>query len=144
MRPLRLPRLQPDNFTGTWKLDPAQCSFGPVSGPESRVDTIEHNEPVIKVKSVQKGTMQGDVDYSYSLTTDGKPSTMNFQGTDATNTAYWTQDILDVDTDTTFQGTALTIKSLWSLSQDGNPFTVNAHFASSLGELDQKLVFIKQ
>lgn len=132
------------NFTGTWKLDPAQCSFGSVPGPESRVDIIDHKDSVIKVSTVQKGTMQGDVDYSYSLTTDGKPSTMNFQGTDATNTAYWTQDMLEVDTDTTFQGTELTIKSLWSLSEDGKTLTVNTHFASSLGELDQKLVFVKQ
>ncbi len=48
--------------------------------------------------------MQSDVEYSFTLATDGKPSTMNFQGTDATNTAYWTQDVLTVDTDTTFQG----------------------------------------
>jgi len=132
------------NFTGTWKLDPAQSSFGPVPGPESRVDTIEHTDPTIKIRSVQKGTMQGDVDYSFTMTTDGKPSTMNFQGTDATNTAYWAQDILTVDTDTTFQGTPLAIKSLWSLSEDGKTLTVNTHFASSLGELDQKLVFAKQ
>ncbi len=137
------PAAQP-NFTGTWKLDPAQSSFGPVPGPESRVDTIEHSNPAIKIRSVQKGTMQGDLDYSFSLTTDGKPSTMNFQGTDATNTAYWAQDILTIDTDTTFQGTELTIKSLWSLSEDGKTLTVNSHFASSLGELDQKLVFAKQ
>jgi len=132
------------NFTGTWKLDPAQSDFGAVPGPESRVDAIEHTDPSIKIRSVQKGTMQGDLDYSFTLTTDGKPSTMNFQGTDATNTAYWTNDMLTVDTDTTFQGADLTIKSLWSLSQDGKTLTVNSHFASAMGELDQKLVFVKQ
>lgn len=132
------------NFTGIWKLDPAQSSFGPVPGPESRVDTIEHTEPTIKIKSVQKGTMQGDLDYSFTLTTDGKPSTINFLGTDATNTAYWAQDILTVDTSTTFQGADLTIKGLWSLSEDGKTMTVNSHFASAMGELDQKLVFVKQ
>jgi hypothetical protein len=63
---------------------------------------------------------------------------MNFQGTDATNTSYWTQDILTVDPDITFQNTTLAIKSLWSLSEDGKTLTVNTHFTSSLGELDQK------
>jgi len=132
------------NFTGTWKLESAQSDFGPLPGPASRIDTIEHNDPAIKVNSVQKGTAQGDIDYAFSVTTDGKPSTMNFQGTDATNTAYWAGDILTIDTSTSYQGTDLAIKSLWSLAKDGKILTVNSHYASSLGELDQKLVFVKQ
>ena len=132
------------NFTGTWKLDLAQSNFGPLPGPESRIDTIEDVEPTIKVSSAQKGTAQGDLDYSFSMTTDGKPSTMNFQGTDATNTAYWAADILTVDTNTKFQGYDVVLKSLWSLSRDGKTMTVNTHAASALGELDQTLVFVKQ
>ena len=132
------------DFTGTWRLDLAQSSFGPVPGPESRTDTIEHTGPTIKIHSVQKGTTQGDLDYSFTLTTDGKPSTMNFQGTEAVNTADWRADILTIDTATMYQGSDLTIKSMWTLSENGKTLTVNSHYASALGELDQKLAFVKQ
>jgi hypothetical protein len=36
------------------------------------------------------------------------------------------------------------MKDKWTLSPDGKALTINRHFASSMGELDQKIVLEKQ
>ena len=43
------------NFSGTWKLNVSKSDFGPLPGPDSRTDVIEHNDPVLKVNTAAEG-----------------------------------------------------------------------------------------
>ncbi len=43
------------NYSGTWKLNAAKSDFGPIPGPDSRTDVIEHNDPALKVSTSQDG-----------------------------------------------------------------------------------------
>jgi len=60
------------------------------------------------------------------------------------STLSWQGKSLVVDTKLKIQGNDVTIKSVWTLSDDGKTLTQNAHLGSPMGETDQKLVFEKQ
>ena len=62
------------DYSGKWKLNVAKSDFGVLPGFDSRVDVIDHKEPVIKADTSADGP-QGKQDYSMTITTDGKEAT---------------------------------------------------------------------
>jgi hypothetical protein len=131
------------NLSGTWTLNVSKSEFGPMGGPSSRTDVIEHNDPALKDTVTQEGP-QGNQTLAISYTTDGKEAT-NQQGPMAvTSTLGWQGSDLVVNSKTSVQGTDVTLKSVWTLSADGKTLTQNTHItANGLGEFDQKMVFEK-
>jgi len=107
------------NFSGTWKLNLAKSDFGPLPAPDSRTDVIDHNDPTMKINTSQSGG-QGDMTATLTYTTDGKEAKLMFNDAE------------------------VTIKSVWTLSEDGKTLTQDSHITSPMGELDQKQVFEKQ
>jgi hypothetical protein len=132
------------NFSGTWTLNVTKSDFGPLPPSSSRVDVIDHSDPSLKIHTVDDGA-QGKLDYTLSMATDGKEVTNNAGGgTEVKNTAAWEGAGLVVGTKLNFQGTDVTIRSVWTLSADGKTLTQAAHLvAGALGETDQTLVFEK-
>ncbi len=61
---------KPD-LTGTWKLNPAKSDFGFGPQPRSRIDTIEHKEPHLRI-STHLLDENGESTTIRDMTTDGK------------------------------------------------------------------------
>lgn len=131
------------NLSGTWKLNVAKSDFGPIPGPTSQTDTIEHNDPLFKVHTVQSGGPQGDQDMTLSFTTDGKEVTNSIQGNDIKTITLWEGGNLTATSKLKIQDQDIGIKGVYVLSPDGKTLTENVHFTSPMGEGDQKLVFDK-
>jgi len=131
------------NFSGTWKLNTAKSDFGVLPGPDSRTDKIEQTESAIK-ENVDSQGPQGNQVYTLTYTPDGKEGTNTPGGLEIKNTAKWDGPSLVIDSKLKFQDQDVTIKSTWTLSEDGKTFTMNSHLASAMGETDQKFVFDKQ
>ena len=113
-------------------------------GPESRTDTIEHNDPALKMATKEEGA-QGKRDYVLNLTTDGKENTNTpGPGVELKSTSNWEGNALVTTTKLKFQDNDVTIKNTTTLSDDGKTLTINSHLASPMGETDQKFIFEKQ
>jgi hypothetical protein len=131
------------NFSGTWKLNAAKSDFGPMPPPDSRTDTVDHKDPVIK-ESVAMSTGQGDMSWDLAYTTDGKESKGSIMGSDITTTAHWEGTTLIVDSKANFGGSDMTLHGTVVLSDDGKTLTRAVHISGPMGEGDQKLIFEKQ
>ena len=131
------------NFSGTWKLNVAKSDFGVLPPSNGRTDIIDHQDPNLK-DTVSDDGAQGQQNYTLSMTTDGKEATNTPGGLEMKNVATWTASSLLVNTKLQFQGSDVTIKTVWTLSDDGKTLTESAHFESQMGETDQKLIFEKQ
>ena len=133
------------NLTGTWKLNIAKSDFGQGQAPASQVDTIEDNEPSVKIVEDQKGGFMGDMNITSSLSTDGTPTTSpGMGGAQVTSTSHWEGGSLVVNSKTSFQGSDVTIKDTFTPSEDGKTLKEVAHIESSMGNFDTTSVFDKQ
>ncbi len=131
------------NFSGSWKLNTAKSDFGMMPPPSSMTQTIKHEDPNLEVASKQVRD-EGEFEATSKYTTDGKESTNEMRGMQMKSTAKWDGDALVMNTKGKFGDNDVTIDSKWTLSADGKTLTVSQHFASSMGEMDMKLVFDKQ
>jgi hypothetical protein len=131
------------NFTGVWKLNTAKSDFGPIPGPESETDTIDHNDPNLKLGVDQQGT-QGKRKYELAILINGKEETHKIGENEVKTTSQWEGNALIVLTKLMFQDNEVLVKAAYTLSPDGKTVTNNTHFSSPMGEADQKLIFEKQ
>ena len=131
------------NFTGTWKLNVSKSDFGPLPGPTSRTDVIEHSDPALKVSSAVENA-QGKQSNTSTYTTDGKEIVNKMGPREIKSTVTWEADKLVVNSKFSFNDNDVTVKSVWTLSADGKTLTQNAHLAAQMGEADQTMVFEKQ
>jgi hypothetical protein len=133
------------NLSGTWKLNSEKSNFGQMPGPASQVDTIEHNEPNVKIVEDQKGGMMGDLNITTNLRTDGTETTSKGMGdAEVKSTTHWEGSTLVVNSKTNFQGGDVTIKDSYSLSPDGKTLTETTHVESGMGNFDSTSVYDKQ
>jgi len=132
------------NLSGSWKLNAAKSNFGAMGPPDSGMETIADNEPSVKVTVDQKGGMMGDVNYTESISTDGKETTWaGMGGAEVKGAGHWDGSKLVVSAKTSFQGSDVTIKDTYTLSEDGKTLTVASHAETSMGNFDSTAVFDK-
>jgi hypothetical protein len=131
------------NYSGTWKLNVAKSDFGPIPGPDSRTDVIDHKDSVLKVSTAQDSA-QGKQEYTLNLTTDGKEMTNNPGGLEVKSIGGWEGSNLVMNVKLKFQDNDVAAKTTWLLSDDGKTLTQNQHLTTAMGELDQKMVFERQ
>lgn len=131
------------NFSGTWKLNVVKSDFGVLPPSNGRTDIIDHQDPNLK-DTVSDDGAQGQQNYTLSMTTDGKEATNTPGGLEMKSVATWSASSLSVNNKLQFQGSDVTIKTIWTLSDDGKTLTESAHLESQMGETDQKLIFEKQ
>lgn len=134
---------QKPNFTGTWKLNVAKSDFGPLPGPTSQTAVVQHSDPALTM-NVSSETDQGKQQNTANYTTDGKEVTNKRGPTEVKSTAVWEGNNLVINSKLQFNGNDVTVKSVWSLSEDGSTLTQNVHLTSPMGEADQKMIFDKQ
>ncbi len=134
---------QKPNVTGTWKLNVAKSDFGALPGPESRTDVITHKDPALS-NSVSVVGAQGKQEYTLNYTTDGKEALNKIGERELRSTLKWVGNDLAVSVKTTYNGADVTAEGTWVLAPDGKTLTISVHYASAMGETDQKLIFEKQ
>lgn len=133
---------KPD-FNGTWKLNVSKSDFGPLGGPDTRTDVISHKEPMITDQVSAEG-QQGKAEYTIKYTTDGKENTNQINGREVKSTLKWDGNVLKITSKFSFNDNDVDADGSWSLSPDGKTLTIAIHYASALGNADQKLVLEKQ
>ena len=131
------------NFTGTWKLNTDKSDFGPIPGPTSQTDKIDQQDASMKINRTQAG-QRGEATYDLTYTLDGEERSNLIRGNAVKSKAKWNGDALDIETKLTAQDNELTITDKWTLTDDGKSITIARHIVSTQGELDQKLVMVKQ
>jgi hypothetical protein len=131
------------NFSGTWKLNVTKSDFGPLPAPSSRTDVIEHADPALKISTTAENP-QGKQSTTASYTTDGKEVLNKMGPREVKSIVTWEGNTLVVNSKFSFNDNDVTVKSVWTLSDDGKTLTQNAHLAAQMGEADQKMVFEKQ
>ncbi len=131
------------NFSGNWKLNSSRSDFGAMPAPDSRTDTITHQDPDLKDAFTQIGQM-GEVTAEVKYSTDGKETSNTVRGNPIKSTAKWDGEELVVDSKASFNGSDVSMKDRWSLSADGKTLTIQRHVVSPMGEMDQKVVLEKQ
>jgi hypothetical protein len=138
-----LPMLAAPNLSGTWKMNASKCDFGPMPAPDSLTRTITHDDPNLKLVTKQSGA-NGDMETTATYTTDGKESSNDMRGNTVKSIAKWDGDTLVVESKGKFGDNDVTITEKWTLSDGGKTLTILRHFATSMGEVDVKLVMDKQ
>lgn len=131
------------NFAGDWKMNAAKSEFGQFPAPSSMTQKITHEDPALKV-ATKMATDNGDFDMEASYTTDGKESTNQFGPNQMKSVLKWDGDILTAETKGRFGDNDFTLTDKWELSADGKTLTIRRHWASAMGEMDQKIVLDKQ
>src|ERR1700682_1846635 len=134
---------QKPDFSGTWKLNVAKSEFGALPGPESRTDVITHKEPSI-TNNVTADGPQGKQQYTISYTTDGKEVVNKIAPREVKSTVKWVGSSLVVNSKFVYNDMDVTGELTWVLSADGRTLTISVHYATSMGDTDQKFVFEKQ
>jgi hypothetical protein len=134
---------QPPNLTGTWKMNPARSDYGPLPAPEKLTQKMEHQDPSLKITTVQGGR-SGDLTSETVYSTDGRETVNKVMGAEARSTARWTGRVLHVETRLQVQGHEIQFSDRWDLSADGRSLTVARHIRSPQGEMDIKFVLEKQ
>ncbi|NWF82509.1 MAG: hypothetical protein HXY18_01615 [Bryobacteraceae bacterium] len=135
---------QPEvSFAGDWKLNTSKSDFGQFPAPAAMSHKNTHEEPSLKV-AVKMSTDNGDFDWESAYKTDGTETTNQFGPNEMKSKAAWEGKVLVITTKASFGDTELTMVDKWSLSADGKTLTIQRHWTSSRGEMDQKLVLEKQ
>ena len=131
------------NFSGDWKLNVSKSDFGQFPAPSNMTQKVTHAEPSLKV-AAKIATDNGDFDFESNYSTDGTETTNTLGPNEMKSVAKWDGETLVIVTTGQFGDNEVTITDKWQLSEDGKTTTVLRHFASSQGELDQKIVMEKQ
>lgn len=131
------------NFAGDWKLNVSKSDFGAFPAPTAMSQKNTHEEPSLKV-AVKMSTDSGDFDFESSYRTDGTETSNQFGPNEMKSKASWEGDVLVINTKGNFGDTEVTMVDKWTLSADSKTLTIQRHWASSRGEMDQKLVLEKQ
>jgi hypothetical protein len=131
------------NFSGVWKLNVAKSDFSVLPPPESRTDTIEHNDPSLKF-SRRETVADGPRAYVLNVMTDGTEVVNPLGPNEAKCTGTWEGSALVVVTKLKFQEQDVLMRQVSTLSDDGKTITTKNHITSPLGELDQVEIYDKQ
>ena len=131
---------KPD-FSGEWKLNPGKSDFGPIPPPSSQTQTVDYNDPLLKVLTKQSAA-DGDSTTDATYSTDGKETHYDYRGTPVAATSHWDGDTLVIDSKV--EAIGATIKAAWKLGEDGKTMTIHTKISTAQGEFEIHSLFEKQ
>ncbi|GIU73247.1 MAG: hypothetical protein KatS3mg004_0334 [Bryobacteraceae bacterium] len=141
---LGLAAAEKPNFSGVWKLNNAKSDFGPMpAGPEKFERTIDHNDPSLKMTTVQAFQGQERTN-EMEYTIDGKEKTIETPMGPVKVTPVWKGDNLEITVSREIQGNQIKSVETWSLSEDGKTLTVKTDISTPQGDFALKFVMDKQ
>jgi hypothetical protein len=130
------------DFSGKWKLDTAKSDFGMMPGPTSQTSVIDHKEPKIKITTTA-AREQGEQTSEANYTLDGKESTNTMGPREIKTIAKWEGKKIVMKSKFDYQGSEIELADTYSLSEDGKGLTIDRAIKSPMGEIAQKMVFVK-
>ena len=132
------------NFSGEWVMVPEKSDFGPVPAPTSMTRTITHQDPILKIVTVQTGGATGDRKIETTFSTDGKPQKNTIIDSPMTTTGKWEDKTIVLTSTMSMQGVDVGIEDRMSLSDDGKTLTLTRKIAAPDGEMMAKVVMVKK
>ena len=132
------------NFSGEWVMVPEKSDFGPVPAPTTMTRTITHQDPILKIVTVQTGGATGDRKIETTFSTDGKPQKNTIIDSPMTTTGKWEDKTIVLSSTMSMQGVDVGIEDRMSLSDDGKTLTLTRKIAAPDGEMMAKVVMVKK
>jgi len=136
------------NFAGTWKLNLQKSDLGQMA-PVSETYTISQTADEVKV-AIASERQQGKMSYTFPVKLDGTDTAVPADAFPAdsmfkllSSKAEWQGNSLVITQTTSFQDSKGTLKSTYSLSDDGKTLTKATHIKFDQGEFDSKSVYDK-
>lgn len=131
------------NLSGTWVLAADKSDFGPMPGPTSRTDVIEHQEPKLTIKRTVV-TANGEVSSTLVYEVDGKAYKNTAGGAEIVSTLKWDGQTLVMSSTVPNPQGEVTIVDRYTLSADGNTLTQARTLSLGGQEAAQTMVLTKK
>ncbi len=133
------------NFSGSWKMNPQSSNFGPLAAhaPKEITRAIEHSDPALQFKTVQRGA-KAEVVTTMKFTTDGKPTVNTLRGIEIKGSAKWNGDLLVIETRRMSDGVEILQSDQWTLEEGGRSMKVDSSVTTPKGTMQFTIVFDKQ
>ena len=128
------------NLTGTWKMNQARSDTGSTE-IKSRVDTIEHQEPQLKITTTQDDE-NGKNTVVREYVTDGRQMTHSILGGERKSSARWDGNVLVIETKVT--NGDYTIRDRWVPADDHRSIRIDREFSNDQGHITRRIVLEKQ
>jgi hypothetical protein len=129
------------NFSGDWHMNAAKTDYRGYPGPAVYHRTITHVGDKIIIVSEQSGGA-GDGINTLSITTDGKPLTVDVNGTSTVATVECDGSALIATTVVASYG--VEFRDRMSISEDGKELISVVEIKSTQGVADLRIVFDRQ
>jgi hypothetical protein len=126
------------NFTGIWELVPRESDFSFLPPPDSRVDTVVHNEPQIRVRTHQVDA-NGEMSVDRDLLIGGESTTIVIFDRPRTVRAYWDGAELVLETASQVSGKSRRIEDRWTLDPAQDWITIVRRHEQPGGPVRQRL-----
>jgi hypothetical protein len=127
------------NLTGTWKMNLAKSDLGS-NAIKSRVDTIEHKDPQLKISTTQDDENATNT-VMRDYVTDGREMTHTILGGERKSSAHWDANVLVIETKVTNGN--YTIHDRWALADDHKSIRIDRELSNAPGR-PQRVVLEKQ
>lgn len=111
------------DFTGVWKLIRGESEFGFLPSPQLRMDTIIHQEPVLRIRTRQKDA-NGDITLDRDFVIGGEPVEIAIRGRARTVRAFWGEAALVITTLSEVSGYMRRIEDRWVIDGGGEWLTI--------------------
>ena len=136
------------NFAGTWKLNLQKSDLGQMA-PDSETYTVAQTDTEVKV-TIASESQFGKMNYTFAAKLDGTDTPLAADAFPAespfrilTSKAEWQGSALVITQTTSFQDAKGTLKSTYTLSDDGKVLTKATHVTFDQGDFDSKSVYDK-
>jgi hypothetical protein len=134
---------KPD-FSGNWKMDPAQSDFGGSPPPDALTRQIEQTDRQL-ILTDQQSSAVGNDRAVRKYTTDAKETTYQWMGNQVKSAAHWEGNTIVIVGKVDASGTEILVNSTLSLSADGRTLIENDKLTAGGSEIGAfKIVFAKQ
>jgi len=131
------------NLSGVWVLQADKSDFGMLPPIESRIDSVDHQDPKLTIKRAVKANGQENVTtLTYGI--DGKPYKNTVGPNEVTSTLHWEGQVLVSVSTAPSQAGELTITDRYELSADGKTLTQRRTLTAQGQDFAQTFVLAKQ
>jgi hypothetical protein len=126
------------NFTGVWQLIRGESDFGFLPQPSLRIDTTEHEDVQLRVRTCQKDA-NGSVIVDRNLTIGDQAVEVVILGRARWIRAFWDEAALVIETNSEVSGAGRKIEDRWTLDTGAEWLTIQRLHELPGGAVRQRL-----
>jgi hypothetical protein len=138
------------SFAGTWTMNMDKSDLGQMPKPKSQVETITQTADSITIAVAADRNEMGKQNYKFSTKFDGSETPFPADAFPAdspfkivSSKAEWQGSSLVITQKTSFQDATGTVKTVYTLSEDGKVLTSATHITFGDMGVDAKTVYDK-